>query len=387
MKISIATGPWFPVPAIQGGAVARLWHGLAEEFAAAGHEVTVLCRSYPGQLQTEVLNGVRYIRQGGYPQSPNIWLDLAKDFAYAASVFPTFPDADILVINDFWLPVFAAFRPQTGKIVINANRYPKKQYWLYRKASFFSAASQAILDAIVRQYPAASPKIKVIPNPINVETFSPSPERKKSEQEKTILFVGRIHPEKGVHLLVDAFRLLAKEISSVKLRVIGPYKEEQGGGGEKYLQQLKIRAKSLQVDFVDPIFEPEKLADAYRQGDLFCYPSLAEKGESFGVAPLEAMATGMVPVVSDLDCFKDFIVQGKTGFFFDHRGPQATEHLTATLNYCLNHLEDMEQIAAQAHQVALNYGYEQVAKLYLEQFQSLINLSPAQREVSLSTHS
>ena len=375
MKISIATGPWLPVPALQGGAIPRLWQGLAEEFAAQGHDVTLLCRAYVGQPRTETLNGVHYIRRGGFPQSPNIWLDLVKDLTYAVTAFPGFPSADILVINDFWLPIFAALRPKTGRIVINANRYPKGQYWLYSKTSFFAAASTAIQHAITQQYPAAVSRMQVIPNPIDTRIFSQSANPKPNCEEKIILYVGRIHPEKGIDLLLEAFAILSKQNSTVKLRIIGPVKEHQGGGGEEYLQKLKRQAEGLKVEFVDPIFDLSQLVNAYRGGDLFCYPSLAEKGESFGVAPLEAMAVGLVPIVSDLDCFKDFIEQGETGYFFNHRSSSAAANLAEVMSFSLMDWDKTQQMAYNATQIAHQYSYTQVAKLYLAEFESLIQNS------------
>lgn len=372
MIINIATGPWLPVPAVQGGAIPRLWQGLAEEFAARGHEVRILCRSYPGQPQTEVINGVQYIRRGGLPQSTNIILDLLKDFFYGLLIFPTLPPADILVINDFWLPIFAALRPKAGKVVINANRFPKGQYWLYAKTTFFAAASRAIQEAIAKEYPAAIQRMGIIPNPIDTRIFSPTTQPKLESKEKVILYVGRIHPEKGGHLLLDAFSILSQQISTVKLRIIGPAKENQGGGGEAYLRTLHSKAEGLNVEFLEPIFDVYKLAEAYREADVFCYPSLAEKGESFGVAPLEAMASGLVPVVSDLACFRDFIEDGQTGYFFNHRSIDAAKHLADKLVLAINNCVINNTMNTKAAQKAKTFSYGHITDMYIADFKQLL---------------
>lgn len=375
MRINISTGPWFPVPAIQGGAVHRRWQGLAEVFAAKGHQVSILCRSYPGQPAREVINGVTYIRRGGLPQSTNIYWDLIKDFAYALTSFPTFPSADITVINDFWLPVFAVLRPRLGKIVINCARFPKGQYWLYSKVTRFDAVSQAIKEAIAKEYPAAISRIRVIPNPIDNRIFFPPISPRNNRKNKTILYVGRIHPEKGIHLLLDAFALLREKNNLANLTIVGPVKEHQGGGGEDYFLQLKAKAEGLPVQFLEPIFEPHQLANIYRQADLFCYPSLAEKGESFGVAPLEAMATGLIPIVSNLDCFKDFIEEGKTGYFFNHRTSEPAKNLAEVLQSAILDWEQTTQMSINATQKAQYFSYEKISELYLADFTELINTS------------
>ncbi len=372
MIISIFTGPWLPVPAIQGGSVPRLWQGLAEEFVTKGHQVTILCRSYPGQPQQEVINGVNYIRRGGFPQSTNIWWDLLKDLAYALMTLPTLPTADILVINDFWLPVFASLRPRVGKIVINANRFPKGQYRLYAKADYIAAASTAIKEAIAQQYPAATPRIKVIPNPIDTRIFHPSIHSIPDKKERVILYVGRLHPEKGIDVLLNAFSILSQQTSHIKLKIIGPYKENQGGGGEQYLRILQSKAEGLNIEFVPPIFDISKLAEAYREADIFCYPSLAEQGEAFPVAPLEAMSTGLIPIVSNLDCFNDLIEEEVTGYFFNHRSSDAAENLAIKLKSVLLNPDKIHQISMKATQKASEFSYEQIGRLYLFDFDNLL---------------
>ncbi|BBD57376.1 lipopolysaccharide N-acetylglucosaminyltransferase [Nostoc sp. HK-01] len=372
MIITIVTGPWFPLPAIQGGAHHRLWQGLAEEFAAAGHDVTILCRSYPGQPLTETINGVQYIRRGGFPQSTNIWLDLLKDLVYALLTFPTLPKSNILVINDFWLPVFAPLRFGVGKIVISVGRFPKGQYRLYAYAHRFIVLSKALYEGIAKQYPDAIPRIKIIPNPVDTQIFSPPTLPRQDRGEKVILYVGRIHPEKGIHLLLEAFSILSKQISQVRLRIIGPIKSSQGGGGEKYFDQLQLQSESLNVEFLNPIFDTKKLADIYRDADLFCYPSLAEKGEAFPIAPLEAMATGLVPIVSNLSCFQDYIQDGETGYFFNHRGNDAAQNLAAVFTHVIQNPEKISYMSMKAIQKAWEYRYEKVADLYLADFKLLL---------------
>ena len=377
MHINILTGPWLPVPPLQGGSTGRIWQGLAEVFAAQGHQVTITCRSYPGQPDREVIKGVTYVRKGGFPQSTNIHIDLLKDLAYALTTVSTLPAADILIINDFWLPFFAAaLRPDAGKVIIHAGRFPKGQYrlGLYARTARFVALSHAIYEGIAKEYPAASPRMRIIPNPINTSIFSPPVSPKTSTEEKTILYVGRIHPEKGIHLLLDAFTILSLELPQVKLKIIGPFAGHQGGGGEDYLSTLKEKARGLSVEFIEPIFEQDKLAEAYRNADIFCYPSLAEKGEAFPVAPMEAMATGLVPVVSNLACFQDYIEEGKTGYFFDHRSANAAKNLSATLINAILNWEKTSQMSKNVTLKASNYSYEQIAEIYLADFEELYHV-------------
>ncbi|MBD1845997.1 glycosyltransferase family 4 protein [Cyanobacteria bacterium FACHB-63] len=373
MKISIAMGPWLPVPAIQGGAVNRRWQGVAEEFAALGHEVTMLCRSFPSQPPTEVINGVQYVRRGGFTWTLNTGVDLIKDLIYAITTAPTLPATDILVINDFWLPVFAPLHPQVKKIVVNVGRFPKGQYFLYGQVDRFAVASRAMETAIAAQYPSAIPRMKVIPNPISTTIFQPDLIAQRNSTPKTILYVGRLHPEKGIHLLIEAFRLVSEQFPQTKLKIVGPIQTQQGGGGQDYLDQLKHSAEGFNVEFSEPIFDPQQLAKAYQTADLFCYPSLAEKGEAFGLAPLEAMATGLVPIVSNLECFKDFIEDQKTGYCFDHRREDAMQQLATVLQQALQNWEHTQAMGIQARHTAERYSYRDIATQYLADFAELLS--------------
>lgn len=201
---------------------------------------------------------------------------------------------------------------------------------------------------------------------------------KKSEKildqgRKEILYVGRIHKEKGIHLLLSSFSLLIQSDVDCQLRIIGPYHSSQGGSGEGYYASLRKQSSSLPVEFSKPIFDVEELAEAYRQADIFCYPSLAEQGESFGVAPLEAIACGLVPVVSSLDCFRDFIEENITGYFFDHRSPNAAENLANTLLKAINNWETTLAMREKAIQKAQEFSFSNIADLYLAEFEVVNN--------------
>jgi glycosyltransferase involved in cell wall biosynthesis len=374
MRINIFMGPWFPVPTVQGGSTHRAWHGLAEQFAAQGHKVTVVCRSYQGQAPRETVNSVTYLRRSGFAQSTSTGLNLLRDLFYGARMLPLIPRGDILVINDFWFPILARlFRRNAGRVVVNANRFPKRQFSFYGGAARFAAASQAIRRGIEAQSPAAGARVRVFPNPTDIAIFRPADAAPHAlTPAGTILYVGRIHPEKGLSVLLAAFAKLAVCFPRLKLKIVGPYKEEQGGGGQDYLQTLKKMMAGLNVEFVEPIFDLQFLAQTYQSAGLFCYPSQAEKGEAFPVAPLEAMATGLVPLVSDLDCFRDLIDEGANGFYFQHRGEQAAQNLADKVAFAVQNPAAIRRMGQNALEKAQEFSYQKVAAQYLEDFEALL---------------
>jgi len=295
MKITIATGPIYPVPAVIGGSVQMLWHGLAKEFAKRGHEVTIFAKAYPGQPEHENTDGIRIVRWGGYRLTTSLAADLVKCLGYALGAVPRVPPGDVIVTNDFWTPaLLPRLRPGAGRVFMNANRYPKHQFWMYGKVAGISAASGAVASEIRRQTPGLSGKVRVVPNAIDEcfleervaggesrvaggsDGLAPSDlpppiqgsasrgdgipltrgnsglglrlgNEQRDRGQLTVLYVGRIHPEKGVDLLLEAWTtaLSKKGLGSLResgaklLGIVGPYKKEQGGGGEEYLKSLK----------------------------------------------------------------------------------------------------------------------------------------------------
>jgi glycosyltransferase involved in cell wall biosynthesis len=201
---------------------------------------------------------------------------------------------------------------------------------------------------------------------------------KASPRQRTILYVGRIAREKGVHRLVAAFARMAMtsnrcDAQDWNLRIIGPHEVTQGGDGANYLGQLKAIARPLgsRCEFVGPIFDNDELISQYQAASIFVYPSLAEKGEAFGLAPLEAMAAGCAVIVSDLRCFDDFIERGVSGLKFDHRGRDPEADLASQMHRLTTETGLLEKISAGGYQAACRFKTPLVAARMLEDFKSL----------------
>lgn len=373
MKITILSGPFLPMPPAPCGAVERVWDGLARKFVARGHEVTVLSSAHPGLSEEEVVGGVQVIRRGGFARRRRLAANLALDFAYSVGALPLLPKADILVTNTFWMPgLLSLWNRSAGRLAVHVQRVPKGQMRLYSTATRFQAVSTAIRDAVVREIPWAAGRVKVFPNPVHTDVFTPPPARRIGP-ESTILFTGRVNPEKGLDVLVTAFGQLAAEFPRLRLRIVGPWRTEHGGGGADYLARLKAQAAGRAVEFCDPVFDLSRLADVYRSADLYCYPTLAEAGEASPVAPVEAMAAGLVPVVSDIPQFRDTITPGETGETFDHRSPDRADRLVAAFRKLITDPERTGAMGREAARWAARFGYEQVADQYLDDFRQMLS--------------
>jgi len=371
MRITIVLGAFFPVPPTMGGGVEKVWFSLAPEFVKHGHEVVMLSRKMPDLPCQEMIDGVKHLRVGGFdtPRSL-VWLKFL-DLIYSIRALSILPEADIIVTNTFWLPVLSR-DSRRGRICVQVARYPKGQMRFYKKAARLQAPSRAVANAIKLEAPNLAEKVAVVPNPVPQPAILPAP---IGSRDKTMLFVGRVHPEKGVHVLIEAFvRGAQSAFADWKLLVVGPTQTKLGGGGESYLTMLKEAAATTdgKIDFAGPIFDSAKLAEVYRRARLFIYPSLSEQGESFGLAPLEAMAHGCGVIVSDLACFREFIRDTETGFIFDHRAQANAELLGDKLDNIVSNQTLLARVAAAGYEKSKEYSTERVVDQFLKDFESLV---------------
>lgn len=373
MKINILVGPSFPIPTVIGGAVQKRWLIVAEEFVKQGHNVTIYSREYKDFPKEEIINGVKHIRFKGFNQSKNVYLDLIKDFFYAYSLNKIINDAEITITNDFWLPFFTSKNKKLTSTVVNVGRYPKKQFFLYKKTNGIISISQAINSAVLKQIPEFINKCYVVNNPLNTRYLEI--DTNKIIQEKIsgkILFIGRLNKEKGIDLLINSFKKVSKENNNISLIILGPWREEQGGSGKEYKDYLLAESKNFNIEIKDPIYDLELLIKEYSSSDIFCYPSLAEKGEAFGIAPLEAMSTGSIAIVSSLECFKDFVKNKVNGYIFNHRAENADELLCNAILNALDKNELNKNIRKNAILTAHNFSVQKIAKDYIDTFNDIL---------------
>jgi glycosyltransferase involved in cell wall biosynthesis len=195
--------------------------------------------------------------------------------------------------------------------------------------------------------------------------------------------VGRIHEEKGLRLLAAAARIVAAipGLPPWRLLFCGPEDIARGGSGSAFRAELEKELRSFlpaeAVVFLAPQFDDDALARVYQSIDLFCYPSQAEQGETFGVAVTEAMAAGAAPVVSALACFTDFIHDGSNGLVFDHRAADAPARLAAALVRLLQDASLRRTLVAAAATTAERYDYGSYADWLLVDFAQLTGQGPS----------
>lgn len=128
--------------------------------------------------------------------------------------------------------------------------------------------------------------VAIIPNGIDV----PELLSKTKCDSRTLLFLGRVHPIKGLDILLHAWRAVQDHFPDWKVQIVGP---DNGG----YLSQVRRLSQDLQlkrIDFRGALFGKQKWK-AYGQADLFVLPTYSE---NFGMSVAEALAAGTPAIVS-----------------------------------------------------------------------------------------
>jgi glycosyltransferase involved in cell wall biosynthesis len=126
----------------------------------------------------------------------------------------------------------------------------------------------------------------VIPNGIDI----PPAKQAALAEERTLLYLGRMHPIKGLDILLRAWQVVSQRFPEWRLRIAGP---DNGG----YLHRMQALATELglsRVEFTGPLYGEAKL-NAYGEAELFVLPTHTE---NFGMTAAEALATGTPAIVT-----------------------------------------------------------------------------------------
>lgn len=182
-----------------------------------------------------------------------------------------------------------------------------------------------------------------------------------SNDDKVILFVGRITQDKGIQELVDAFQKIASIEESFHLILVGPF-EENGQMIVDSVGGSEVAKRIHSVGFSD---EPEKYMAA---ADLLCLPSYRE---GFGTVVIEAAAMALPTVGTDIYGLSDAVLDGITGVLVPSRNSQA-------LGEALAHLLKDDQLRLRMAEYAIERAHAdfdsvKCAALLLNDYKRLLN--------------
>jgi len=188
-------------------------------------------------------------------------------------------------------PLVISLRGTLSPVALKRSRFRKNLFWAavqgaaVRQASMLHATSEQEYRDI-RRFGLGQP-VAIVSNGIDVPASAER--RSEASGRKTLLYLGRLDPIKGLENLFGAWQQLAAHHLDWQLKIVGP----DSGGYRAVLERLAQDLALERIMFVGPRFGAEKQAE-YAAADLYVLPSFTE---NFGMTVAEALAQG-VPVVT-----------------------------------------------------------------------------------------
>ena len=331
MKILMLT--WEYPPRIVGG-IARVVHDLSKRLIKDGHEVTVVTyRDNADVPEYENDKGVNVYRVDNYMIHPNNFIDGIMQLNFnmlskATEIINKEGGFDVIHAHD-WLVTYAAkslknaydipivatiHATEAGRnsgIHDETQRYINDTEWLLTyEATEVIVNSNYMKNEIQRLFGLPFDKINVIPNGINLSNFT-GIERDYDfrrqyamDNEKIILYVGRLVYEKGVQHLIAAMPKILSNYHDAKLIIAG-----RGG----MMDELRAEASNLGLNdkiYFTGYLNSKQVQKMYKCADVAVFPSTYEP---FGIVALEAMLAGVPTVVSDVGGLDEIVTHGVDG--------------------------------------------------------------------------
>lgn len=220
----------------------------------------------------------------------------------------------IILLSTRWMFSKTIFHFHAGGISELYPRLPGIVRYLFRLA--YSRPSAGILISELNPPDArflGARKEYVIPNGVRDRAGAwIRPERAGAGAPK-VLFVGAIREGKGVLVLLEAARILRSRGHDFSLELVGDMESE---GFEKAAREKILRDGTSDAVRFAGVLIGESKHEAYRQADVFCFPSHYE-AETFGIVLLEAMSFGLPVVATRWRGIPSIVEDGKSGFLID----------------------------------------------------------------------
>ena len=330
MKILMLT--WEYPPRIVGG-IARVVHDLSKRLIKDGHDVTVVTYRDGDTPYFENDKGVKVYRVDNYMIRPNNFIDWIMQLnfnmiAKSSEIIEKEGKFDVIHAHD-WLVANAAkvlkhaydiplvstiHATESGRnsgIHDDTQRYITDTEWMLTYESTEVIVNSNFMKGHIQGlFGLPFEKINVIPNGINLTNFN-GIERDyefrrqyASDNEKIILYMGRLVYEKGIQHLISAMPKILNGYNDAKLIIAG-----KGG----MTDELKAQAEALGISnkvYFTGYLNAKQVQKMYKCADVAVFPSTYEP---FGIVALEAMLAGVPTVVSDVGGLDEIVEHGVTG--------------------------------------------------------------------------
>ncbi|MBK7045110.1 MAG: glycosyltransferase family 4 protein [bacterium] len=320
----------------------RAWGGMemslvqtSVRLRARGHAVVPLCA--PGSPIEERLRA-----EGFAPETADLWGKVHPRQAWRLSRLIGRRKIDLVHCDwsrDLFtlVPALALHRRVPLVLHKHVGVLAGKRLWvhyaLYRRVDHVIAISDVIHGNFIAMHPIDPRKVVTIHNGIDPGRFRPDPaarvrlraELGYAEEDLVVGIVGRVTPSKGHREFLGMAARLAGTHPRARFLVVGEATRGEEDEGRAILDGIATAGLAGRVTVTG--FRPD-VPDLLAAMDVFAFPS---HNEAFGLALIEAMATGLPTVSADCDGVLDIVEEGITGLMVPPRDGERLAVATARL--------------------------------------------------------
>jgi len=344
LHVGIVSEEYPPGP--HGGA-GSVYRNLCEGLVEAGHRATVVSchpRMILDGVQDEMVHGVRVVRipfaPTRWPYRLRQWFERWRVRRWVRRIHVTTPFS-LIESSDYngWLSggagvdVPLVVRMHGSNLLYDAElQRPPATYDVpleiagLRRATHLAAVSQYAATRTLELSGISQRACTTIYNSVDTEFFSPDPA--VATEKGLVVFVNMINRRKGIEELVDAINDVFPTRPDTRLVAIGADKERPAE--RPFLDALKDRIRPelrSRVQFPGRL-PREEVRTWLRRAQVCCYPSHIE---TFGIAPVEAMAVGKAVIYTRRGPGPEVIADGETGLLCDPAKPGELATALSTL--------------------------------------------------------
>ncbi|HTQ58915.1 MAG TPA: glycosyltransferase family 4 protein [Candidatus Solibacter sp.] len=350
-KLSVATTPTpaaLSVCLLTGGTDRPYVYGLTDTLSSMGMSIDLIGSDELDETDLRNMAGVNFLNLRG-DQRPNAGF-VAKFFrvlAYYSKLIAYAASAQSKIFHILWNNKFETFDRTflmlyyklLGKRVVltahnvNKRRRDSRDSFLnrltlriqYRLADHIFVHTEKMKAELMNQFGVSTARSSVIPFGINnsvPNTDLTSTQAKERlgvrENEKAILFFGRIKPYKGLEYLIAAFQKLARRSADYRLIIVGRLEE----GCERYWESIQKEIReyfeagrvTLRIEFIPD----SEIEEYFKASDVLILPykEIFQSGVVF-----LGYSFGLPAIIADVGSLKDDVVEGKNGFVFCPEDP------------------------------------------------------------------
>lgn len=369
------------VPPVRGGAIQMLIDGITPHLSQY-HDVTIYCITDPELPDVENVNGVEYIRVPRENYVFNVAAELSEKWANKEyyDIVHVFNRPRDLLIYKAVMPLSRFVLSLHNEMFKESKLTTEMGNLVIRAVDKIMTVSHYIASTITSRFPLAKSKVNVVYSGIDLQKYKPiwdddiqalRQELRRTygvENQKVILFVGRLSKVKGPDILLQAMEQVLEKHQRTVLVIVGSkwFSDNRINEFGLRLRQLAENLGNNKVIFTGFV-PPSEIPSHFLIGDVFVCSSQWQ--EPLARVHYEAMGTGLPIITTNRGGNAEIIHHLDNGIVIDDYSN--SEAFAEAILFLLSNMKEADAFARAGREfVESNFGFEHVAErleqLYLQ---------------------